>query len=47
MVKNEQALSEVRFAYETPNVSVTVLSSADVIHTSAQEPGGEYPENWK
>ena len=47
MVKNEQDLSEVRFAYEAPIVSITVLPSADVIRTSEQEIGSEYPDNWK
>jgi hypothetical protein len=46
MVEKKQDLSEVRFAYEAPIVSITVLPSADVIRTSDQENGSEYPDNW-
>ena len=47
MVRKEQDLSEVRFAYEAPIVSITVLPSVDVIRTSDQDTGDEYPDNWK
>lgn len=49
MVKKKQDLSEVRFAYEAPIVSITVLPSVDVIRTSNQDTdtGNEYPDNWK
>lgn len=47
MVKNEQDFNESRFAYEAPIVSVTVFPNADVIRTSDQDTGNEYPDNWK
>ncbi|MBQ3019012.1 MAG: hypothetical protein IJD77_00280 [Clostridia bacterium] len=47
MVNKKQDLSEVRFAYEAPIVSITVLPSADVICTSDQDAGSGYPDNWK
>ena len=46
MVNKKQDLSEVRFAYEAPIVSITVLPSADVIRTSDQDAGGEYDSGW-
>ena len=46
MVKKKQDLSEVRFAYEAPIVSITVLPSADVICTSDQENGSGYDPDW-
>lgn len=46
MVNKEQDLSEVRFAYEAPTVSITVLPNADVIRTSDQDTGNGYDSGW-
>ena len=44
-----QTIDGVRLAYETPIVSILILSTADIIRMSPSEPeiGGEYPEDWK
>ena len=46
-VKNLQFWEATHTVYEAPNAIVTLFPTADVICTSDNDVGTEYPEDWK
>ena len=41
-----QNMEAVRFAYQQPNVKIIVFAESDVIRTSDEDVGEQYPDGW-